>query len=226
MPHHVCPAEPEDGFGPGVPAGYNTPVGHGKDTVGRGLHYCGQLRLCRLSGFSLAYVAHGRHDQLALFGADGCKAYVYRELTAVLSAWRKGQSRHPSALHAGPRNTQRAVSGGSGGTARGRGFSMDLPSSSLAAYPKKASVRSLSATILPFPSTATAASGMRDRKVASMSCPWAAGQVLPLFRQPGSLALCRQGTGACSARWKGPAATELGPLCPDRCPPRCPSMSL
>jgi len=52
---------------------------------------------------------------------------------------------------------------------------MDLPSSSLAAYPKKVSVRSLRATIIPFLSTATAESGMRDRKVARMSRPLGSG---------------------------------------------------
>ena len=85
VPYRVGPTEPEDGFGPGVPAGYNAPVGHGKDAIGRGLHYRGQLRLCCLGGFSLGYVAHSRHDQLALFGADRCEAYVDRELAAVFS---------------------------------------------------------------------------------------------------------------------------------------------
>ena len=67
---------------------------------------------------------------------------------------------------------------------------MDLPSSSLAAYPKKASVRSLSATIVPFSSTATAASGMSDRKVASISVPWGNGASpasLPAARASGAM---------------------------------------
>src|SRR5262249_13420974 len=49
--------------------------------------------------------------------------------------------------------------------------SMGLPSSSPAEYPKKASVRSLTATINPFGPTATAASGMRDRKVVNIAVP-------------------------------------------------------
>ena len=84
---------------------------------------------------------------------------------------------------------------------------MDLPTSSLALYPKKASVRSLSATIVPFPvhrHGRVGHEGQKGRKhVAAMG---QRGQVLRPFRRPGFLAPCSKDTRPRLRGIEGPCA--------------------
>ena len=84
--HHLFGAEAEHGFGAWVPAGYNAPVGHRKNAVGRRLHNGGELGLGRLGRLALRYVPDGGYDKFpATAAAYGSKADVDGELATVLA---------------------------------------------------------------------------------------------------------------------------------------------
>jgi hypothetical protein len=127
--HHVGPAEPEDGFGPGVPAGYNATADMKKNCRPRTL-------LPRTTApppperLSIAFVPHRRHNQLRASSGPISARLMSTGNSLPSFSWHKSVGPHPSASREGLQNIRRAWRGGAAEPL--------VPSSSLAAYPQKA----------------------------------------------------------------------------------------